>query len=95
MSAEAPLSHTRLICAACLQPQPHHCFNAEAAFLEPLLHPLGLQGAHAVLGDQSVGLQWHLYQASLPDAPHEAQEATTLEVCMTKLCPRKVCSLLL
>ena len=83
--------HGRCADSACaLQPQPHHCFNAEAAFMQPLVAPLGLQGAHAVLGDDSVGLQWHLYQASLPGAAHEPGEATTLEVCMTKLCPSKV-----
>lgn len=55
-----------------------------------MLEPLGLHGAHAVLGDEGVGLQWHLYQASLPGAVVDPQEATTLEVCMTKLCPLKV-----
>ena len=73
-----------------MQPQPHNCFDAEADFLHSALVGLGLKGSHSVLGDVGSGLQWHLFVASLPGLPGEALAGTTLEVCMTKLCPTKV-----
>ena len=73
-----------------VQPSPHHCFDAEADFLHAALQDLGLEGSHSVLGDVGSGLQWHLFVASIPQLPDSGLAGTTLEVCMTKLCPVKV-----
>ena len=82
--------HLRALTRPLVQPSPHHCFNAEADFLHAALQDLGLEGSHSVLGDVGSGLQWHLFVASLPQLPDTGLTGTTLEVCMTKLCPVKV-----
>ena len=82
--------HLRALTRPLVQPSPHHCFKSEADFLHATLQDLGLEGSHSVLGDVGSGLQWHLFVASLPQLPDTGLTGTTLEVCMTKLCPVKV-----
>lgn len=51
---------------------------------------LGSSGAAFVLGDALAGLQWHVFLAEVP-ASQPGSATHNLEVCMTNLCPLKVC----
>ena len=78
-----------------VQPAPHQGFEQELLSLEHTFAATLGAGTAQVLGDHRSGLQWHIWAASRP-APAGAVQLrpaadarTTLEVCMTGLCPER------
>ena len=67
----------------------YQSFADETALLGATLGELGQRGEAYVLGDACAGLQWHTYVAD--DASKGGPAEASLEVCMTDICPIKVC----
>ena len=76
-----------------VQPELYQSFAKETSHLEQHFGHLGESGSY-ILGDDAHGLQWHVYVVGEGPAPTsaKAKPVYTLEVCMTELCPAKVCA---
>lgn len=67
-------------------------FDHEVDFLKKHFGHLGHGGDAYILGDNSNGLQWHVYVADAEPTVHKPTAAPavySLEVCMTELCQEK------
>lgn len=63
---------------------PHTAFDHEVDFLKEHFGSLGDGGKHYVLGDETSGLQWHVYMAAAGEA--KTRPVYNMEICMTHLC---------
>lgn len=74
------------------QPEVYQNFDHEVSFLKQHFGHLGHGGDAHILGDPSMGLQWHVYVAGAQATVHQPTAAPavySLEVCMTELCQQK------